>query len=237
MLGALLIWASYIFFVGGRTLGQDGVRASSSAKIILNMFLASGFSAFVGMGLKAYAFGISKYDSLSLCNSALIGMVSVSGVADTTENWCAVLIGAIAGVWYVAAVGLLEFYRIDDPLEAVPVHFAGGIWGLFATGFFNLAQGALFPKALHQGTFMGYQLVGITVIVAFVSVVALPTFLIMKNTGGLRADKAVEEVGFDVVEQGVSAEFLQAVRDRIEAKEAQERKRNALADSEKANAA
>ena len=139
VLGALLIWASYIFFVGGRTLGQDGVRASSSAKIILNMFLSSGFSAFVGMGLKAYAFGVSKYDSLSLCNSALIGMVSVSGVADTTENWCAVLIGAIAGVWYVAAVGLLEFYRIDDPLEAVPVHFAGGIWGLFATGFFNLA--------------------------------------------------------------------------------------------------
>lgn len=84
---------------------------------------------------------------------------------------------------------------------------------------------------------MGYQLVGITVIVAFVSVIALPTFLIMKNLEALRADKAVEEVGFDVVEQGVSEEFLQAVRDRIEAKEAQERKRNALADQEKANAA
>jgi len=228
VLGALLIWASYIFFVGGRTLGQDNVRASSSAKIILNMFLSSGFSAIVGMALKAYAFGVNKYDSLSLCNSALIGMVSVSGVADTTENWCAVLIGAIAGVWYVAAVGLLEFYRIDDPLECIPVHFAGGIWGLFATGFFNLAQGALFRTAVHQGMFMGYQLVGITVIVAFVSVVVLPTFLILKNLEALRADKAVEEVGFDVVEQGVSEEFLEAVRDRIEAKEAQDRKRYAL---------
>ena len=34
VLGTLLIWASYFFFVGGRTLGQYNPRASNSAKII-----------------------------------------------------------------------------------------------------------------------------------------------------------------------------------------------------------
>lgn len=237
VIGTLLIWASYIFFVGGRTLGQGNIRASSSSKIILNMFLSSSFSALVSIIIKALSFGISKYDCLTICNGALIGMVSVSGVADTTENWCSVLIGTIAAFWYVAAAGLLEFYHIDDPLEAIPVHFAGGIWGLFATGFFNLKQGALFPTAYHQGEFMGYQLVGITVIIAFVSVVIFPTFLILKNVNALRADKAIEEVGFDVVEQGVSTEFLDAVRDRIEAKESQERKRNLIAEHEKDSSA
>ena len=32
--GAILIWASYIFFVGGRTLTQFNPRASTSSKII-----------------------------------------------------------------------------------------------------------------------------------------------------------------------------------------------------------
>ena len=83
---------------------------------------------------------------------------------------------------------------------------------------------------------MGYQLVGVAAIIGFVSVVAFPTFMILKNVNGLRADKAVEEIGFDVAElqPGVSEEFLDAVRERIDAKETQERKRNAaLTDDEK----
>lgn len=83
---------------------------------------------------------------------------------------------------------------------------------------------------------MGYQLVGVAAIIGFVSVVAFPTFMILKNVNGLRADKAVEEIGFDVAElqPGVSKEFLDAVRERIDAKETQERKRNAaLTDDEK----
>ena len=152
VLGTLLIWASYIFFVGGRTFGQSNVRSSSSAKIILNMFIASGFSSIVSVLLKAYAVGssrASKYDCLTLCNGALIGMVSISGVADTTENWGAVIIGTIAAVWYVVSVLLLEFFHIDDPIESIPVHFAGGIWGLFATGFFDNFQGSLFQTSIH----------------------------------------------------------------------------------------
>ena len=83
---------------------------------------------------------------------------------------------------------------------------------------------------------MGYQLVGVAAIIGFVSVIAFPTFMILKNVNGLRADKAVEEIGFDVAElqPGVSKEFLDAVREKIDAKETQERKRNAaLTDDEK----
>lgn len=105
------------------------------------MFISSGFSGLVGFILKKIVFcdcrRSSKYDALSLCNSILIGMVAISGVVDEVENWGAVLIGSIAAVFYVGAVLFLEFYRIDDPLEVFPVHGAGGIWGLFATGFFD----------------------------------------------------------------------------------------------------
>ena len=125
------------------------------------MFISSGFSGLVSIILKPLVLGTScnrsaKYDCLTLCNGILIGMVAISGVVDSVQNWGAVLIGSIAAVWYVCAVVFLEFYRIDDPLEVFPVHGAGGIWGLFATGFFNNHSGALFRDAAKQGQFMGY---------------------------------------------------------------------------------
>lgn len=67
---------------------------------------------------------------------------------------------------------------------------------------------------------MGYQLVGIVVIIAWVSLIAIPTFLIMRKLHVLRVDKAVEALGLDVAELGtVSEEFIDSVREHIEAKE------------------
>ena len=239
VLGTLLIWASYIFFVGGRTLSQTNPRSSASSKIIQNMFIASSFSALLSAFLKPLALGTlgsraTKYDCLTLCNGALVGMIAVSGAVDRIENWSAVLIGSIAAFWYVGDILFLEFCRIDDPLEVVPVHFAGGVWGLFAVGFFDNFSGALFTTSIHQGKFMGFQLVGIAAIVGFTSVVTLTAFLVLSKLEMLRADKAIEEIGFDVAElqPGVSEEFIDAVREKIEAREEQEKKRQKFADEE-----
>lgn len=202
------------------------------------MFIASSFGAIVSVVIKPIAYGkvtrATKYDVMTLCNGALIGMVSIAGVVDTVENWSAVLIGTIAAFVYVAACLFLDFYRIDDPLEVVPVHLAGGLWGLFAAGFFDNFHGVLFEGSKKQSQFMGYQLVGAAVIFIFVSLISFPTFLILKKVNGLRADKAIEEIGFDVAElqPGVSEEFIDAVRERIEAKENQEKKRKAFTDEE-----
>lgn len=118
------------------------------------MFISSAFSAFVSVIIKPFLMGTThkrstKYDCLTLCNGALVGMVAISGVVDGVENWGAVIIGAISAVWYVLTVLLLDFFHIDDPLEVVPVHLAGGIWGLWATGFFFTTRGALFAGTVQ----------------------------------------------------------------------------------------
>ena len=229
VLGTLFVWAAYFFFVGGRTLGQFNPRAYNSAKIIQNLFISSSFSALVTLVIRPILFGVSrthKFDVLSLSNGALVGMVAISASVDRVENWGAVLIGTIAAFFYVISILTLEFYRIDDPLETISVHFTGGIWGVFATGFFDTTSGVLFYGSIRQGQFMGYQLVGILVIILFVSLIMLPTFYILSKLQILRADKAVEEIGFDiaVINPGVSQEFINVVRDKIEAREEQEKK-------------
>jgi ammonia channel protein AmtB len=162
----------------------------------------------------------TKYDCLTLCNGILVGLVAISGVADRCQNWGAVLIGSIAALFYLGGCLFLDFYRIDDPLEVFQVHCLGGVWGLFATGFFDGNQGALYYNAYRQGQFMGYQIVGIVVILAWTSLLSILYFVIMRKLHLLRADVAVEEIGFDVAElSNVSEEFLDAVRDQIKVKE------------------
>jgi Amt family ammonium transporter len=78
-------------------------------------------------------------------------MVAISAAVDRVENWGAVLIGTISAICYIISLLTLEFYRIDDPLEAISVHLAGGAWGLFASGFFDTTSGALFYGSLSQG--------------------------------------------------------------------------------------
>ena len=135
-------------------MGQFNPRASNSAKIIQNMFISSSFSALVTLVIRPIALGLTrthKFDVLSLSNGALVGMVAISASVDRVENWGAVLIGTIAAFCYVISILTVEFYRIDDPLEAISVHFAGGLWGVFATGFFDTTSGVLFYGSFKQG--------------------------------------------------------------------------------------
>lgn len=111
------------------------------------MFISSCFSALVTLVIRPLALGKTRthtFDALSFSNGALVGMVAIAASVDRVENWGSVLIGTFAAFFYVISAFTLDFYRIDDPLEAISVHFAGGVWGLFATGFFDTKSGVLF---------------------------------------------------------------------------------------------
>jgi Amt family ammonium transporter len=97
----------------------------------------------------------SKYDVGTMANGILVGLVSVTGSCDNIDNWAACVIGIIGGVAYCFFCKLLEKLEIDDPIEASCVHFAGGSWGVVATGFFDRDLG-LFYGHDGCGTFFGY---------------------------------------------------------------------------------
>ena len=86
---------------------------------------------------------------------------------------------------------LLEKFKLDDVVGAIPAHLFAGIWGTLAVPITN-------PDA----TF-GAQLLGIISINVFVFVVAYIVWAIMKSTIGIRLSKEGELKGTDVVETGV----------------------------------
>jgi ammonium transporter, Amt family len=81
--------------------------------------------------------GVTTYDAVATCNGCLTGLAAITGGAATVEPWAAVVIGMIAGWIYIVCSILLVRFRIDDAVDAIPVHMGGGGWGVLATGLFS----------------------------------------------------------------------------------------------------
>jgi ammonium transporter, Amt family len=75
--------------------------------------------------------------SMTVMNSSLAGLVMVTGVCDDVSVYSALFIGLEAGIVYLFATQLLEYMRIDDPVEAVQIHGICGFFGVLNVGIFG----------------------------------------------------------------------------------------------------
>jgi len=130
----------------------------------------------------------------------------------------AVAIGAGGAVAMCAATDALEHFRVDDPVGAVPVHLAAGMWGtlslgLFATGEHGIptATGAD-VSATVTGLFYGgsagqlvAQGMGSAAIVTATLVTSFALMYGLRQLGVLRASEHAERVGLDRHEHGATA--------------------------------
>ena len=87
---------------------------------------------------------IGFLDVQSLNNGILAGLVSITASCNNVEPWAAFCIGLIGSVIYLALSKLLIFLQVDDPIDAIPVHAGGGLWGILAVGFFDKDKGIFY---------------------------------------------------------------------------------------------
>lgn len=85
---------------------------------------------------------------------------------------------------------------IDDPINSVSVHFIGGLWGVFATGFCDNQKG-IFYKDHGANYFLSYQIIGAACIFAWTAAIALTFFFAMYALDLLRVEKIYEILGMD----------------------------------------
>jgi len=111
--------------------------------------------------------------------------------------------------------------KVDDPVGAVAVHGANGLWGVLAVGLFadgkygdglnGVAGGVKGLFYGDAGQFMA-QLTDAITIVIFCSLMTWTFFTIMNKTMGMRSDRDAEIAGLDMPEMGAMAypDFLEA---------------------------
>lgn len=191
-LGTFILWMGWFGFNGGSQLYMDTAgNVSDISRIFSNTNIAASAGAIVALVLTQMLF--KKPDLTMILNGALAGLVSITAEPLTPTLVEATMIGGVGGAIVVFAVPMLDRFKIDDVVGAIPVHLFAGIWGTIAVVFTNDAAS------------LGTQLYSIVVVGAFVSAASAVVWLTLKATVGLRVDEEAEINGLDMTELGMEA--------------------------------
>ena len=192
VLGMFILWMGWYGFNGASQLAIGTVADIADVGRVMANTNAGAIGGALAAAILAQVL-YKKVDLTFVINGALAGLVSVTAEPLTPGLGTAMLIGAVGGVIVVFSVPLLDKFKIDDVVGAIPVHLFAGIWGTLAVVFTN-PDAALWP-----------QLVAIFVVGVFVIVASAVTWLIAKAVFGLRPTEEAEYLGLDKAEVGVEA--------------------------------
>ncbi len=218
--GAFILWFGWYGFNPGSTL--SAVDMQGIGRVAANTTLAACSGGMIAMYLALW-FGPTKgkFDLGFTVNGLLGGLVAITCPCYWVSPFGAVIIGAIAGLVVFIATNMLEYLRIDDPIGAVPVHGACGMWGtwslgLFASGEYGITgpagadNSAPLTGLLYGGgtELLIKQLVGNLTIAAATFVIAFILMWVIQklpHPWKLRVEKEGEEAGLDIFEHGSEA--------------------------------
>jgi Amt family ammonium transporter len=186
-LGAFVLWFGWMGFNGG-SADRD---FNDLARILLNTCLG-GAAGTIGALLSMLVMR-SPILMTRTVNGALGGLVSITAGCKTMDPMFAVVAGLAGGLLIAWGETLLEQFRIDDAVGAIPVHGVCGLWGTIAAGLF------------YSGDVFNMDRVMVQLIGAFAALLwALPTsFLVFKALDlfiGLRVSTHDEQRGLDFTE-------------------------------------
>ena len=138
-------------------------------------------------------------------NASLAGLVAITAPCACCDALGATIIGVVAGFIVVVVIEFLDLkLHIDDPVGAVGVHLANGVWGTLACGLFSVDTGLFYGHGWRQ---LGVQALGEGAIILWTTVCMLITFALIKKFHGLRASKEEEVIGLDKLEHGIDSSY------------------------------
>ena len=200
-LGTFILWMGWYGFNGGSVLAIGGENEQSVFIVMMNTTIcavASGITvSLVNGGLNFK--GNNMYDLGLLCNGILAGLVSITAGCDGVTDYGACIIGIIGGLIYKASSDLLQKLKIDDPIDAFPVHGMCGIWGVLAVGFFNKDNGIFYGG---NGKLLGWQIAGVLAIIGWAGLFTFLTTYGLNYFNLLRISETEERKGADISKHG-----------------------------------
>tara|TARA_R110002051_G_scaffold7035_15_gene33134 strand:+ start:263 stop:1579 length:1317 start_codon:yes stop_codon:yes gene_type:complete len=189
-LGTFILWLGWFGFNGGSQLAAGTVGdITDIGRIFANTNM--GASAGAVTALIATQLIYKKVDLTMVLNGALAGLVSITAEPLAPTLFGALLTGAVGGVIVVVTVPMLDKFKLDDVVGAIPVHLIAGIWGTLAVAFYTGNWGA--------------QITGIVAIGAFTFVISLVLWALLKMATGIRVSEESEINGLDMSELGMEA--------------------------------
>ena len=210
-LGVFILWLGWYGFNGAAATSP-----SELSSIFLTTTIAPAIATCTTM---IYTWIKNGKPDVSMClNASLAGLVGITAGCDALDAFGAAIVGIVSGILVVVIVEVLDLkLHIDDPVGAVGVHCANGIWGTLAVGLLaNPNAPAGLRGLFYTGDFrqLGLQFLGFISVAAWAAVTMTFFFLLLKKVNFLRAEPADELAGLDGSEHGLPsayADFMPAV--------------------------
>ena len=211
-LGVFILWLGWYGFNGAAATNTD-----SLASIFMNTTIAPATATVVCMIFTWIKDG--KPDVGMCLNASLAGLVAITAGCASVDTIGALIIGAVSGILVDVVVEVLDKkFHIDDPVGAVGVHWANGVWGTIAVGLFATGKGdtvqAFADGSYYAGLFygggaklLGIQILGIVAIDVYAAVMMTIVFQLIKHTIGLRTTAEEEIIGMDISEHGLASAY------------------------------
>ena len=200
-LGTFILWFGWYGFNGAACTQLTGV--GGLAAVFTTTTIAPAVAAITTMFFTWFKNG--KPDVSMTLNASLAGLVAITAPCATVDALGATIIGIVAGFIVVFVVEGLDLkLHIDDPVGAVGVHLANGVWGTVADGLFNVESGVFYGGGWSH---FGVQCLGEVSIVAWTTVCMIITFSLIKKFHGLRASREEEVIGLDKLEHGIDSSY------------------------------
>ena len=191
-LGVFILWLGWFGFNGGSQLAMGSIGdVADVSRIFSNTNAAAAGGAIAALILTQIMY--KKPDLTMILNGALAGLVSITAEPLAPTLGQATIIGAVGGLLVVVSVPILDKFKIDDVVGAIPVHLIAGIWGTL-----------IVPLTNSDASF-GIQLYSIIIVGLFVVITTAIVWYILKAIFGIRVDEEAEMNGLDVSELGMEA--------------------------------
>ncbi len=203
-LGTLILWAGWFGFNGG----SNGVLDSAVPVILINTFLAGAAglvaSSFIGL------VRVGKPEPSYILSGPLAGLVAITASCNIVTQLDAILIGTIGGAFSAFGKEVLERFRVDDVVDAIPVHLFAGVWGTLAVAVFGEPE--RFAGGASALTQFSIQLFGVIVVGVSVFGFAYLSLLLINQIYPLRVSAVVEDIGLNIAEHNASTDHWELVK-------------------------
>ncbi len=194
--GCFILAFGWFGFNPGSTLGASGngnLRIGSVAVNTMLAGMAGGFGAMLYMWMR-----YGKPDASMSGNGLLAGLVAITAPCGFVNPVASVIIGLIAGVLVCVSVEFVErMLKVDDPVGAISVHGANGLWGVISVGLFadgksnyggswNGVTGSVTGLFYGDAGQLVAQLIGVATLVGFVFVMSFVFGMVVDRIVGQR---------------------------------------------------
>jgi Amt family ammonium transporter len=204
--GCFILWFGWFGFNPGSTMGMD-------AKLVGEIAITTNMAACAAT-LTATATSwllMGKPDLGMTLNGSLAGLVAITAPCAFVSVPASILIGAAAGVIVVFSVMFFDRVKLDDPVGALSVHLANGVFGTLCVGLFALKD-KVPADSEKWGLFYGGgmsllwpQIKCIVATAVYVVALSLVFWAVIKATLGMRVSAEEEMKGLDLGEHGQEA--------------------------------